>query len=97
MLGMRCQTSGRALEEAGGEGKTFEEMFQRGRAAAYESGVHLEDPFVAKFSRGRRTSQGEKGDSHPEQVVTVPPCFVGRVELVDEDAVTNGGNDEGSV
>lgn len=40
---MRCHTSECVLEKANG-GKTFKERFQRGSAAANESGVYLKDP-----------------------------------------------------
>ena len=60
------------------------ERFERGRAAAYEPGVYLENPIgMSKHCENRTGYQKKKkGDLHPKEDFPSIPCPVRRVELV---------------
>ena len=61
------------------------EWFERGRAAAYEPGVYLEDPVGMSSRCENRIGHHKKklrGDLHPEVNFPRIPCSVCRVELV---------------
>ena len=58
------------------------ERFERGRAAAYEPGVYLENPIGMSNHRENRQGYQKKGDLHPEEDFPSIPCSVRRVELV---------------
>lgn len=69
---MRLRTPGCNFEPAAG-GKISEEGFESESAAAYKSGVYLEDPI--EMSTVARILW-RKANSHPEHVLTIVPYYV---------------------
>ena len=72
------------------------ERFECRRTAANEPGIYLENPIgVVNYLKNRIGSQ--KGDLHPKDDFPGIPCFIGRVKVVNQEGITNGGNRKGSM